>query len=794
VKKALIKTMSTMGITTIHSFFGSQIIEAVGLGKEVIEKYSCGTISRIGGIGLDEIAEEAVARHRNAYPVKKRPKRLLEPGGEYHLRLGGKKHLWTPETIYKLQFATRINDYTIFKEYSNLINDQSQEHVTLRSLLKFRKRKSVPLDEVEPVESILPRFVSAAMSFGSISKEAHEAIAIAMNRIGARSNSGEGGEDPVRYRETHYKRSSIKQVASGRFGVTSEYLVNADELQIKMAQGAKPGEGGQLPGHKVNEEIARIRHTTPGVTLISPPPHHDIYSIEDLAQLIYDLKSVNPKARVSVKLVSEAGVGTIAAGVAKAKADTILISGQDGGTGASPLTAIKHVGLPWELGLAETQQSLVANALRDRVKLQVDGQLKTGRDIVIAALLGAEEFGFGTTLLVTLGCVMMRKCHLNTCPVGIATQEPELRSRFTGRPEYVERFLRFIGEEVREIMAELGFRTMDEMIGHTELLDVEPLAANKKFARIDFSSILYQPQNKNRNIPLHCIRHQDPVEETDLDRELMKQVQPAIEKGTPVNLEMKIRNVHRSVGTRISGEIARKFGAKGLPENTIDLRFKGSAGQSLGAFLVPGINIRVEGDANDYLGKGMSGGRIILVPPADANFAPHENVIVGNTVLYGATGGEVFINGIAGERFAVRNSGACAVVEGVGNHGCEYMTGGVVVVIGRTGNNFAAGMSGGIAYVYDDTALFDTKCNLSMVELESVWDKDDRTFLRSLIERHYRFTKSPRAEKLLKNWEAHLPLFVKVTPVDYRQALERMRLKEDTDKTIVSATEEVYNE
>jgi len=794
VKKGLLKTMSRMGISTIHSFFGSQIFEAVGLGKEVIDKYFCGTISRIGGIGLDEIAEEAVARHRNAYPVKKRPKRLLEPGGEYHLRLGGKKHLWTPETIYKLQFATRINDYTIFKEYSNLINDQSQEHVTLRSLLKFRKRKSVPLDEVEPVESILPRFVSAAMSFGSISKEAHEAIAIAMNRIGARSNSGEGGEDPVRYRETHYKRSSIKQVASGRFGVTSEYLVNADELQIKMAQGAKPGEGGQLPGHKVNEEIARIRHTTPGVTLISPPPHHDIYSIEDLAQLIYDLKSVNPKARVSVKLVSEAGVGTIAAGVAKAKADTILISGQDGGTGASPLTAIKHVGLPWELGLAETQQSLVANELRDRVKLQVDGQLKTGRDIVTAALLGAEEFGFGTTLLVTLGCVMMRKCHLNTCPVGIATQEPELRSRFTGRPEYVERFLRFIGEEVREIMAELGFRTMDEMIGHTELLDVEPLAANKKFARIDFSSILYQPQNKNRNIPLHCIRHQDPVEETDLDRELMKQVQPAIEKGTPVNLEMKIRNVHRSVGTRISGEIARKFGAKGLPENTIDLRFKGSAGQSLGAFLVPGINIRVEGDANDYLGKGMSGGRIILVPPADANFAPHENVIVGNTVLYGATGGEVFINGIAGERFAVRNSGACAVVEGVGNHGCEYMTGGVVVVIGRTGNNFAAGMSGGIAYVYDDTALFDTKCNLSMVELESVWDKDDRTFLRSLIERHYRFTKSPRAEKLLKNWEAHLPLFVKVTPVDYRQALERMRLKEDTDKTIVSATEEVYNE
>ncbi|MEJ2627431.1 MAG: glutamate synthase-related protein, partial [bacterium] len=706
----------------------------------------------------------------------------------------GEKHLWNTEAIYKLQSATRTKNYSVFKEYTSLVNDQSKEQVTLRSLFHFKKRDPIPLHKVEPAASILPRFVSAAMSFGSISPEAHEAIAIAMNRLGARSNSGEGGEDPARnipLPNGDRRGSVIRQVASGRFGVTTEYLIHAHEIQIKMAQGAKPGEGGQLPGHKVSKEIAKVRHTTPGVTLISPPPHHDIYSIEDLAQLIFDLKSVNPRARVSVKLVSEAGVGTIAAGVAKANADTVLISGQDGGTGASPLTAIKHAGLPWELGLAETQQTLIGNNLRKRIRIQVDGQLKTGRDLAVAALLGAEEFGFGTAILVTLGCVMMRKCHLNTCSTGIATQDPKLRSRFKGKPEYIECFLRFIAEELREIMAQLGFRTLDDMIGRVDVLDFQPALGHWKTSNLDLSPLL-SSLSERKDAPRHSLSHKNPNRVTSLHSRLLKQVNPALEKKEKVKIETTIRNVHRTIGTRISGEIIQQYGSEGLPEDTIQLSFKGSAGQSLGAFLAPGISIQVEGDANDYLAKGMTGGKIVLIPPQGAKFLSHENVICGNVVLYGATGGELYINGMAGERFAVRNSGGSAVVEGVGDHCCEYMTGGVVVVIGSTRNNFAAGMSGGIAYVYDENELFDTRCNLDMVDLESVWSKEDRMLLRSMLEKHFRFTNSTRAKMLLENWDTHLPLFVKVMPIDYRQVLERIHLKEDTDRVTVSATEEVY--
>jgi glutamate synthase (NADPH/NADH) large chain len=795
IKKGLLKTISRMGISTQHSFFASQIFEAIGLGSEVVERYFRGTVSRIGGIGLDEIACESREKHRRGFPQKGSPSMLLEPGGDYHEREDGEKHLWTSEAIYKLQLATRNNDYRVFKEYSRLIDDQSEAHVTLRSLFRFKKSKPVPIDQVEPVESIFKRFVTAAMSFGSISREAHEALAIAMNRIGARSNSGEGGEDPARYISAageDNRRSRIKQVASGRFGVTTEYLINADELQIKIAQGAKPGEGGQLPGHKVSGEIAKVRYTTPGVTLISPPPHHDIYSIEDLKQLIYDLKAVNPKARVSVKLVSEVGVGTIASGVAKAKADTVLISGHDGGTGASPLTSIKHTGLPWELGLAETQQTLIRNQLRDRIRVQTDGQLKTGRDLAIAALMGAEEYGFGTTVLVVLGCIMMRKCHLNTCPVGVATQDPMLRSRFTGRPEYVERFLRFMAEELREYMAELGFKTLDEMIGHVDLLEMRPDISHWKARKLDFSALLSMA-GRGSKTSLRCLKSQEHNHQESLDHELIRQAAPALEKMQPVRIDLAVRNVHRTVGATLSGEVTKRYGARGLPEDTIQIFLKGSAGQSLGAFLAPGISIHVQGDSNDYLAKGMSGGRIVLVPPARSTFLPHENVIVGNVVLYGATGGEVYINGIAGERFAVRNSGSKAVVEGVGDHGCEYMTGGIVVVIGATGNNFAAGMSGGIAYVYDESQLFDTHCNLDMVDLETVWDQRDIIQLRTMLEDHFRFTNSPRARMLLDNWEAHLPLFVKVMPIDYRKSLERMRLEEDRYKETVAATEEVFH-
>jgi glutamate synthase (NADPH/NADH) large chain len=794
IKKGLLKTMSRMGISTLHSFFGAQIFEAVGLNQKLVDTYFCGTASRVGGAGLDEIAREAKLRHQKGYPETGKPDKLLDVGGAYHVRVNGEKHIWSPEAIYKLQQAVRTNDYTAFKAYTSACEETSRRRATLRSLFSFKKCQPVPIEEVEPIESIVKRFVTAAMSFGSISREAHETIAIAMNRLGGKSNSGEGGEDPQRtipLSNGDSKRSAIKQVASGRFGVTTEYLVHADEIQIKMAQGAKPGEGGQLPGHKVSEEIARVRHTTPGVTLISPPPHHDIYSIEDLAQLIYDLKSVNPKADVSVKLVSEVGVGTIASGVAKAKADAVLISGHDGGTGASPLTAIKHAGLPWELGLSETQQSLIVNHLRDRIRIQVDGQMKTGRDLAIAALLGAEEFGFGTAVLISLGCVMMRKCHLNTCPVGVATQDPNLRSRFRGKPEHVEHFLKFVAQEFREYMANLGFRTVDDMVGRVDVLNFKKAVDHWKAKNLDLSPILHS-WNHDKTINLHCVRKQDPNETTDLDQMITEQVQPVFSEKKKVHITMPVRNVHRTIGARLSGEVVRRFGPDGLPEDHIQLDLKGSAGQSLGAFLAPGITIRVEGDANDYLGKCMSGGKIILIPPEDATFRSHQNVIVGNVVLYGATGGEVYIKGMAGERFGVRNSGARAVVEGVGDHGCEYMTGGVVVVIGPTGNNFAAGMSGGIAYVYDRSQLFDTRCNLDMVDLESVWSKEDRVQLKTMLENHLAYTNSERARMLLQNWESHLPLFVKVMPIDYRQVLERMRLKEDADTETVSATEEVF--
>jgi glutamate synthase domain-containing protein 2/glutamate synthase domain-containing protein 1/glutamate synthase domain-containing protein 3 len=794
IKKGLLKTLSKMGISTVKSYMGAQIFEAVGLGEALVEKYFTGTASRIGGIGLSEIAAETRARHSRAYEGNGGGDRLLDPGGLYQVRVGGEKHLWNPEAIYKLQLAARTGDYKVFREYSRLIDDQSRERATLRSLFRFRKGNPVPIDEVEPVEKITPRFVTAAMSYGSISTEVHETIALAMNRLGGRSNCGEGGEDPARYlplQNGDSLRSRIKQVASGRFGVTTEYLIHADELQIKMAQGAKPGEGGQLPGHKVSEEIARVRHTTPGVTLISPPPHHDIYSIEDLAQLIYDLKCANPRANVSVKLVSEVGVGTVAAGVAKAKADLVLISGHDGGTGASPLSSIKHAGLPWELGLADTQQALVFNRLRDRIIVQTDGQLKTGRDLAIAALMGAEEFGFGTTVLVTLGCVLMRKCHLNTCPVGVATQDPVLRSRFTGKPENVVHFFRFLAQQLREYMAELGFRTVDEMVGRVDMLEVQPAVDHWKARGLDFSDVLL-PAGNGSDAPRRCVRSQEHEIGNSLDNELIVHAMPALEKGQAVDIEMPIRNVHRTVGAMLSGEITRRFGSRGLPDDTIRISFAGSAGQSLGAFLAPGVSIRVTGDSNDYLAKGMTGGRITIVPPPDAGFLPHKNVIAGNVVLYGATGGELYLYGTAGERFAVRNSGAKAVVEGVGDHGCEYMTGGAVVVLGHTGNNFAAGMSGGVAYVYDETELFDTRCNLDMVNVETVWDPKDERELRAMIENYFRFTGSSRASMILENWESRLPLFVKVMPMEYRRVLERMHMEEFRDDETVSASEEVY--
>jgi len=795
IKKGLMKTMSRIGISTIRSYFGAQIFEALGLSRELIDTYFCGTVSRIGGIGLDEITHETLLRYRKAFDSNKSDNKLLDPGGLFQMKAGGEKHLWSPEAISKLQQAVRINDYSLFKEYTDIINNQSREHVTLRSLLSFKKGNPIPVDEVEPVESIVKRFVTSAMSMGSLSKEAHETLAIAMNRLGARSNSGEGGEDPARYvplNNGDSKRSAIKQVASGRFGVTINYLVNANELQIKIAQGAKPGEGGQLPGHKVTREIAKIRHSTPGVTLISPPPHHDIYSIEDIAQLIYDLKAANPDARVSVKLVSEVGVGTVATGVVKGKADIIVISGHDGGTGASPLTSIKHVGLPWELGLAETQQTLVMNNLRNNVRIHVDGQLRTGRDLAVASLLGADEFGFGTMSLVALGCVLLRKCHLNACSLGVATQDPKLRKNFAGKPEHVENMMRFLAQNLREHMAELGFKKLDEMIGRVEMLEAQPNIDHYKAKKINFETILFPVGNGNNSKIYNSNKNPVTIEKSSLEEDIISAAKPALQNREAVHISFPIKNIHRSIGTSLSGEVAKCYGEKGLPNDTININLKGTAGQSFGAFLAPGITMRLEGDTNDYLCKGMSGGKVIIAPPENSRFQPWKNVIAGNTVLYGATGGEVYLYGTVGERFAVRNSGAVAVVEGLGEHGCEYMTGGVVIVLGETGNNFAAGMSGGVAFIYNDSGMFDTRCNLDMVDIESVSTVEDELLLRNLIKNYHKYTNSSRAGKILDDWDSSLPLFVKVMPIDYKLSLQRIQYEEYADKETLSATEEVY--
>ena len=796
VKKGLLKTFSRMGISTIRSFMGAQIFEAVGLDPKFVDQYFTRTSTRIGGVGINEIAKEAMARHRIAFPKQGECPPLLDIGGHYAIRKTGASHLLTAEALTTLQYAVREGSYEKFKEYARMIDDQARQRVTLRSLFRLKPiAAKIPLEEVEPAAEIVKRFVCSAMSFGSISKEAHETLAIGCNRVGARSNSGEGGEDPRRYRPDangDNRCSMIKQTASGRFGVSTEYAINCDELQIKIAQGAKPGEGGQLPGHKVTRDIARVRNTTPGVTLISPPPHHDIYSIEDIAQLIYDLKCVNKKARVSVKLVSEVGVGTVAAGVAKARADMVQIAGGDGGTGASPQSAIKHCGMPWELGLAETQQTLQLNGLRDKIRIQVDGQLRTGRDLAVAALLGAEEFGFATIMLVTVGCVMMRKCQSNTCPVGVATQDPELRKYFTGKPEHVANFLMFIAENLREWMAELGFRTVDEMTGRIDALDVEPAVDHWKAHNVDLTRML-QPDYDWNSYARRCQRREffEPV--TCFDDELIKQVQPALDNREPVTLDLPIRNVNRTIGARVGAEVVRRFGPDGLPDDTITLNLTGSAGQSAGAFLAPGITMNIEGDANDYLGKSMSGGRIVVRSSPKSQAVPHENVIVGNVVLYGAHCGEIYINGLAGERFCVRNSGAEAVVEGVGDHGCEYMTGGTVVVLGPTGNNFAAGMSGGIAYVYDHSGLFDTACNLDMVDIETVHADEDVMKLQAMLHKHIHYTNSERARYILDHWQASLQYFVKVMPVDYRRALDRMRRDERRDSETISATEEVYD-
>ena len=767
--------MSKQGISTLRSFRSAQLFEAVGLSRELIERYFSGTASRVGGIGLEEIAKEAELRCALARGDTYGKPYLLASGGQYKFRRDGESHLWTPETITLLQQAVRNSDYSKFKAYTKEINERQKGICTLRGLFRFRKTEPVPLDEVESASSIVKRFVTGAMSYGSISPEAHTTIARAMNELGGMSNSGEGGEDPARYLTKPGEISlcsAIKQVASGRFGVTAEYLANAKELQIKVAQGAKPGEGGQLPGHKVNELVARVRHSTPGVTLISPPPHHDIYSIEDLAQLICDLRNANPKARVSVKLVSELGVGTVAAGVAKAHADVVLISGHDGGTGASPLSSIKHAGLPWEIGLAETQQTLRLNKLRDRIRVQVDGQLKTGRDVVIGALLGAEEFGFATTILVSMGCVMMRKCHDNTCPVGIATQDPALRKLFAGKPEHVKNFLLFIAEEAREVLAQLGLRSIDEAVGRVDLLDTAEALKFWKTRNLDFSAIFAEaapPEAPRKS----AIPQERPVAFDD--EKLIPRLKNAIEKGEKALLILPIRNKDRSVGTRLSYHIASRYGHKGLPEDTIRIEFDGCAGQSFGAFLASGVTLTLKGEANDYVGKGLSGGKIVVMPPPESRFVPEESIIVGNVIGYGATAGKLFINGLAGERFAIRNSGMTAVVEGTGDHTCEYMTGGHVIVLGTTGINFAAGMTGGIAYVLDETGDFDLRCNLATVDLESVHKgSEDEELLLSLIKEHLAATGSPKAGRILEHWDDMIPKFVKVFPVEYRQALGRM--------------------
>jgi glutamate synthase domain-containing protein 2/glutamate synthase domain-containing protein 3 len=801
LNKGILKVMSKMGISTLQSYCGAQVFEAVGLDRRFVDKYFTRTASRIGGIGIDVVAEEVRRRHEKAFPARPVGEHDLEWGGEYQWRRDGEYHLFNPDTVFKLQHATRSGQYSIFKEYTRLVDDQNHQLATLRGLLELKPAAApIPIDEVEPVESIVRRFATGAMSYGSISQEAHETLAIAMNRLGGKSNTGEGGEDPARYvpdPNGDSRRSAVKQVASARFGVTSEYLVNADDLQIKMAQGAKPGEGGQLPGHKVYPWIAKVRYATPGVGLISPPPHHDIYSIEDLAQLIHDLKNANPRARIHVKLVAVAGVGTVAAGVAKAHADVVLISGHDGGTGASPLTSIKHGGVPWELGLAETQQVLMLNRLRDRIVVQVDGQMKTGRDVVIAALMGAEEYGFATAPLVVSGCIMMRVCHLNTCPVGIATQDPGLRRNFTGKADFVVNFFRFIAQEVREYMATLGFRTMDEMIGRVDRLSYRKAVEHWKARGLDFSNILYEPEVP-AEAPRYRVHAQDHGLADALDNVLIEKCRgilttqdakdtqdqqpgnlPSVSLVSSVvegiSLDLPIRNVNRTVGTMLGYEVTRRFGAAGLPDDTIRLKFTGSAGQSFGAFVPHGITLTLEGDTNDYVGKGLSGGRIIVYPPRQSTFVAEENIVIGNVALYGATSGEAYFRGVAGERFAVRNSGALAVVEGVGDHGCEYMTGGRVVVLGRTGRNFAAGMSGGVAYVFDADATFPRRCNREMVDLEPIdaaASLDDVELLERLVRRHVQYTGSALGARLLASWPDTLRRFVKIMPRDYKRVLQ----------------------
>ena len=815
--KAILKVMAKMGISTYQSYCGAQIFDAIGLSSDFVGKYFAGTATTVEGVGLEEIAEEAALRHRLAYGDAPIYRTMLDAGGEYAHRLRGEQHMWTSESVAALQHAVRGNSRQRFRDFSRAVDDQSQRLMTLRGLFEFTWAATpIPLDEVEPAAEIVKRFATGAMSFGSISREAHTTMAIAMNRIGGKSNTGEGGEEPERYvplPNGDSLRSAIKQVASGRFGVTAEYLVNADDIQIKMAQGAKPGEGGQLPGHKVDAVIARVRHSTPGVGLISPPPHHDIYSIEDLAQLIFDLKSVNPAARISVKLVSEVGVGTVAAGVAKARADHVTISGFEGGTGASPLTSIKHAGSPWEIGLAETHQTLVLNRLRGRIAVQCDGGLRTGRDVAVAALLGADEFGFATAPLIAAGCIMMRKCHLNTCPVGVATQDPVLRARFTGQPEHVVNFFFYVAEELREIMARLGVRTVAEMTGRSDLLDTRRAIEHWKARGLDFARLLYKPRVAPEVAIRHCERQNHGLDAV-LDRQLIEQAMPALAHKRPVHLVTTVRNTNRTVGAMLSGEVAKRHGHAGLPEDTIGIRMRGTAGQSFGAFLARGVSLELIGEANDYVGKGLSGGRIIIYPPPESRLVAEDNIVVGNTVLYGAIDGECYFRGVAGERFAVRNSGATAVVEGVGDHGCEYMTGGVVAVIGQTGRNFAAGMSGGVAYVLDERGDFERRCNLAMVELEPIADESealetldhqgndleahgrvdierdmtrhDAARLRQLLENHRRFTNSSRAHDILLNWEYYLPKFVKVMPVDYRRALIDMQKAQVPERVAVS--------